>query len=97
MKLKDMLDILYENIETSSSVDIVDACRLIIISQDLTGEEIDVLRQIYFYGPIPDENLRSILARDSLLQKGLVVEVICGGKENYTACTVDGALVRRLL
>lgn len=56
----------------------------------LTGGEIDTLIALVEHGPLDDGDVPSKSARDSLMQKGLVVRVIVKGEDGYQAVTYQG-------
>jgi hypothetical protein len=96
-KLKELFEAIGERIETSSKTEIVDACILITIVQELTSAEIDTLYAAFRKGPLDSGDVPSKSGRDSLVGKGLMQHVVVRGRDGYFACTYKGARAYRLI
>lgn len=56
----------------------------------LTFAEADTLIALVLKGPLSDGDLPSKSARDSLIEKGLAMRVMCKGEDGYQAATYEG-------
>jgi len=97
MKLKELFDVLHEDITTSSPEEIKEACDLIIRTQAMDCGERDTLRNIFLNGPLVDSDMSSRVGRDALITDGFVTKVVLCGSDGYNACTYKGAAAYRLL
>lgn len=97
MKLKEMLCELSESVELSTDKELKEACRLIILAQDLQANECDTILCVNEFGPLFDGDIPSKSARDSLIYKGLMVKVVVKGEDGFNACNQDGYYVAKLI
>ncbi len=55
-----------------------------------TGAERDTLEALVLHGPLYDGDVPSKSGRDSLIDRGLAVQVVVRGEDGHTAATYDG-------
>ena len=92
-----LFDTLHVRLDLATPAEIVEACRVIMQAQGLSGGERATLQVLYQGGPLWDDYLPSMLGRDGLLELGLAVRTMVLGQDGYIACTTRGAQAWRLL
>lgn len=95
--IKELLDVLHEDVKLSNDVELAWACKLICRVQAMTGCERDTIRAAFTAGPLDDGDVPSKSARDDLLEEGMIAKVVVKGEEGFNACTYRGAAAYRLL
>lgn len=95
--LSQLLSSLHEDIETSSTGDIKEACFLIIRVQEMDNGERDTIKAIFENGPLFDGDVPSKNSRDKLVKDGFIDKIVVKGEEGYNACTYKGSKAYRLI
>ena len=96
-KLESLLDVLHVSLDTFSSDEVKDSCKLIIDVQGMTSAERDCIRASFQNGPLFDGDVPSKSARDSLVNRGYMTKVVVRGEDGYNGCTNKGAWAYRLI
>lgn len=96
-KLKELFDVLHEDVSLSTKEEIIYACKLIIEVQEMGSGERDCIIASFEHGPLDDGDVPSKSARSSLVERGYMSKVVVKGEEGYNACTYKGAKAYRLI
>jgi hypothetical protein len=95
--LKELLNAVHEDENTSSDGDLSWAIKLICSVQEMDSGERDTIRAAFRIGPLDDGDVPSKVSRDALLAKGMIAKVVVRGQYGFNACTYRGAFAYRLL
>lgn len=95
--LKELLNVLHEDVNLSTDDELLDAIKLIIRVQEMTSGERDCIKASFERGPLWAGDVPSKTARDVLTGEGFMEQVVVKKEEGFNACTYKGARAYRLL